>query len=200
MLRIPEWDRQFRLVCVHDEHREELGRLGLAGIGADGVAVAWQLGEALSGSVGRHRSVVDLTADRPLEHGRVDEGGFGMRVARRVAARAVFDEHAWRSCGTNALVDKIIQMIPSAFEDFREVSHCFEGTKRQICTTRVSSAGLPPQSTLPRWKGPVKGGGHAAHGAVHHSFTGVRMGAPLPFSSTTTNLAGSVLLALRPTT
>ena len=36
--------------------------------------------------------------------------------------------------------------------------------------------------------------------AEHHSFTGVRMGAPLPFSSTTTNLAGSVLLALRPTT
>src|SRR6266446_1441365 len=30
-----------------------------------------------------------------------------------------------------------------------------------------------------------------AHGVEHHSFTGVRMGAPLPFSSTTTNLAGS---------
>jgi hypothetical protein len=52
------------------------------------------LGEALSGPVGRHRSVVDLTADRPFEHGRVDENGFGMRVAGRVAARAVFDEHA----------------------------------------------------------------------------------------------------------
>src|SRR5438128_2229612 len=91
---VPEWDRQFRLVCVHDEHREELGRLRLAGIGADGVAVTGQLGEALSGLVGRHRSVVDLTADRPLEHGRVDEGGFGVGVARRVAARAVFDEHA----------------------------------------------------------------------------------------------------------
>ena len=38
------------------------------------------------------------------------------------------------------------------------------------------------------------------HGAEHHSFTGVRMGAALAFSSTTTNLAGSVLLALRPTT
>src|SRR5260221_13105492 len=34
-----------------------------------------------------------LLLDRPLEHGRVDEGGFGMRVARGVAARAVFDEH-----------------------------------------------------------------------------------------------------------
>ena len=33
-----------------------------------------------------------------------------------------------------------------------------------------------------------------------YSFTGVRTGAPLAFSSTTTNLAGSVLLALRPTT
>src|SRR6266850_5856016 len=39
-----------------------------------------------------------------------------------------------------------------------------------------------------------------AHGAEHHSFTGVRMGAPLAFSSITTNLAGSVSLALRPTT
>ncbi len=37
---VPEWDGQFRLVRVHHEHREELGRLRLAGIGADGVAVA----------------------------------------------------------------------------------------------------------------------------------------------------------------
>src|SRR5437870_2917631 len=84
---VPEWDHQFRLVRVHHEHREELGRLRLAGIGADAVAVAGQLGEALSDLVGRHRSVVDLAADRRLKHGRVDEGGFGMRVARRVAAR-----------------------------------------------------------------------------------------------------------------
>ena len=61
---------------------------------ADTVAVAGQLGEALSGRVGRHWLIVDLTADRPLEHGRVDEGGFGMRVTLRVAARDVFDEHA----------------------------------------------------------------------------------------------------------
>jgi hypothetical protein len=84
---VTEWDRQFRLVRVHHEHREELGRLRLAGIGADAVAVAGQLGEALPGLVGRRRSVVDLTADRPLKDGRVDEGGFGMRVARRVTAR-----------------------------------------------------------------------------------------------------------------
>src|SRR5438128_771062 len=71
---VPEWDRQFRLVRVHHEHSEELARFRLAGIGADAVAVAGQLGEALSGLVGRHRSVVDLTADRPLTHGRVYEG------------------------------------------------------------------------------------------------------------------------------
>jgi len=53
MTSVPERDRQFRLVRVHDEHREELGRLRLAGIGADAVAVAGQLGEALSGLVGR---------------------------------------------------------------------------------------------------------------------------------------------------
>ena len=91
---VPEWDRQFRLVRIHHEHREELGRLGLAGIGADAVAVAGQFGEALSSLVGGHRSVVDLTSDRPLKHSRVDECGFGMRVAGRVAAGAVFDEHA----------------------------------------------------------------------------------------------------------
>jgi hypothetical protein len=62
---VPEWDRQFRLVRVHHEHREELGRLRLAGIGADAVAVARQFGEVLSGLVGRHRSVIDLTAYRP---------------------------------------------------------------------------------------------------------------------------------------
>jgi hypothetical protein len=33
---------------------------------------------------------------------------------------------------TRPLVDKIIQMIPSVFEGFREVSRCCEGTKRQI--------------------------------------------------------------------
>src|ERR671930_167380 len=103
---VPEWDRQFRLVRVHHEHREELGRLRLAGIGADVVTVAGQLGEALAGLVGRHRSVVDLTADRPLEHGRVDEGRFGMRVARRVAARAVFDEHA-----RDALAGNVRQLV-----------------------------------------------------------------------------------------
>ena len=40
MTSVPEWDRQFRLVRVHHEHREELGRLRLAGIRADAVAVA----------------------------------------------------------------------------------------------------------------------------------------------------------------
>src|SRR5260370_4635068 len=82
MTSVPEWDRQFRLVRVHHEHREELGGLRLAGIGADAVAVAGQLGEALSGLVGRHRSVGDLTADRPLTNGRGDDGGVGVRLAQ----------------------------------------------------------------------------------------------------------------------
>ena len=29
---VPEWDRQFRLARIHHEHREELGRLSLAGL------------------------------------------------------------------------------------------------------------------------------------------------------------------------
>jgi hypothetical protein len=58
------------------------------------VMITWLLGPALAGLISTLRRVVHFAADRPLEHGRVDEGGFGMRVARRVAARAVFDEHA----------------------------------------------------------------------------------------------------------
>jgi hypothetical protein len=69
--QFPNGIRQFRIFRVHHEHREELGRLRLAGIGADAVAVAGQLGEALSGLVGRLRPVVDLTANLPLKHGRV---------------------------------------------------------------------------------------------------------------------------------
>src|SRR5919204_1776150 len=103
---VPEWDRQFRLMRVHHEHREKLGWLRLTGIGADAVAVAGQLGEALSGLVGRHRSVVDLTEYFPLKHARIDEGGFGMRVTRRVAARAVFDEHA-----LDALAGNVRQLV-----------------------------------------------------------------------------------------
>jgi hypothetical protein len=49
MTSVREWDRQFRLVRVDHEHREDLGRLCLAGIGADVVAVTGQFGEALSG-------------------------------------------------------------------------------------------------------------------------------------------------------
>src|SRR5262249_40635715 len=62
--------------------------------GGGGVGGGGKLGETVSGLVGRRRSVVGLTADLPLEHGRVDEGGFGMRVTGRIAARAVFDQHA----------------------------------------------------------------------------------------------------------
>lgn len=60
-----------------------------------------QLGETLSGLVGRHRSVVGLTADRPLKHGRVTAGwrqaanrgcvswslSFGGRMQDRAPAR-----------------------------------------------------------------------------------------------------------------
>src|ERR1700681_4726237 len=58
------------------------------------------------GLVDRHRSVVGLTADRPLKNGRVDEGGFGMRVARRVTARATFDEYT-----LDALAEDVRQLV-----------------------------------------------------------------------------------------
>src|SRR5260370_17613357 len=62
---VPEWDRQFRLVRVHHEHREELGRLRLAGIGADAVAVARQLGGAPSRPLGPHPALVAPTPVPP---------------------------------------------------------------------------------------------------------------------------------------
>src|SRR5215472_17850988 len=105
-ISVPDWDRQVRLVRIDYEYSEELGRVCLAGIGADAMAITWQLGEALSGLIGLHRSVVDLTADRSLEHGRVDEGGFGVSVSRRVAAWAVFDEH-----GLDALAGTVRQLV-----------------------------------------------------------------------------------------
>jgi len=46
---VPQWERQFRLVRVHDEHREELGRLRLAGIGADAVAVGSSIPQRRTG-------------------------------------------------------------------------------------------------------------------------------------------------------
>src|SRR3989442_12245430 len=67
---VPEWDRQFRLVRVHHEHREELGRLRLAGIGADAVAAPGQFGEGPSGLVGGHPPVVALAAGSRLKEGR----------------------------------------------------------------------------------------------------------------------------------
>src|SRR6185437_736570 len=88
------WNRQFSVVGVHHEDREEPGRPRLTGIGADAVAVARKFGEALSGLVGRDRSIVHLAPDCSLQHSRIDEGRLGMHVSRRVATRAVFDEHA----------------------------------------------------------------------------------------------------------
>src|SRR5215813_66027 len=105
-ISLRERERQLRLARVHHEHGEELGRLRLAGIGADAVTVARHFGEALSGLVGLHWSVVDLAADRSLEHGRVDESGPGMRVTGREAARAVFDEHA-----LDALAGNVRQLV-----------------------------------------------------------------------------------------
>jgi hypothetical protein len=70
------------------------------------VALARHFGEALSSLVGRHWSVVDLTADRPLKHRCIDEGRLRMRVTRRVATRTVFDEHA-----LHALAGDIRQLV-----------------------------------------------------------------------------------------
>jgi len=63
----------------------------LAGIGADAVAVAGQL-EKLCPPRRCHGPLLTLTADRPLKHRRVDEAD--LDACERVAARAVFDEHA----------------------------------------------------------------------------------------------------------
>src|SRR4029077_6657970 len=97
--------RSVSFVSTTNTARSLAGCVSLA-LAADAVAVPGQFGEALSSLVGRHRSVVDLTADRPLKHGRVDEGGFRMRMARRGAARAVCDEHA-----LDALAGHVRQLV-----------------------------------------------------------------------------------------
>src|SRR5690606_8923062 len=51
---------QLAVVGVDDEHREQLGGLGLARIGADIVPVTRHLGEVLTLAEGAHRTAVDL--------------------------------------------------------------------------------------------------------------------------------------------
>jgi hypothetical protein len=48
MTSVPEGDRQLRLVRVHHEHREELGRLRLAGIGTNVACGAKDWGSPLT--------------------------------------------------------------------------------------------------------------------------------------------------------
>ena len=57
------------------------------------MTITWEFREILPGLVRGHGSIVDLTANRSLEHGCINEGGLGMDVRRRVAARPVFDQH-----------------------------------------------------------------------------------------------------------
>ena len=71
---VGERRRQFGFVRVHDEHRQKLGALSLAGVGADVVAVARELRETLPSMIGRDWAVVDLAADRPFQHRRIYEG------------------------------------------------------------------------------------------------------------------------------
>src|SRR5581483_9572776 len=104
-ISLPNWGGQRLLVCIDDEDGQKLGRLRLARIGADGVTVAGQLGPALSCGVDRNRPVVDLAANRPLEHGRVDEG-VRVRVGRRVPAWAVLDDDA-----LDALAGNVRQLV-----------------------------------------------------------------------------------------
>jgi hypothetical protein len=114
---------------IHHEYRENLGRLRRAGIGADAAAVARQLGEALSGLVGLHRSVIDLTADRSLKHGRIGKGGFGMRVTRRAAAGAVFDEHALDAPAGNVWQLLLAHWVTLAFFDFGAAARTFPNSR-----------------------------------------------------------------------
>src|SRR5262249_45336730 len=121
--------------------------------------------------------------------------------------------------------DRLEQLAPVADRGHADADQVFRGQLRQHLAVDVIVAerrdialesqipqpgryvhvallGLEKRPTPPSGSPQValaKSGG-GVHGAAHHSFTGVRMGAPLAFSSTTTNLAGSELLALRPTT
>src|SRR4030095_1819031 len=137
---------------VSHEHREELVRVRLAGIGADAVAVPGQLGEALSGLVGRHRSVVDLAADRPggyspgytppksaFIYATVLEGGVPLGEAR--LGRIGFDEWLRRS-----------QAAPDpASANRRRAPSATAGRVSRLKTSRASSV----DSSAPRQNRPA---------------------------------------------
>ena len=90
------------------------------------------------------------------------------------------------------------RFFPALREAPRHLRHCYCGAAEDGDAILVAEpAGSTERGSPKILRGSVVGG---VDGAEHHSLTGVRIGAPLVFSSTTTNLAGSVLLALRPTT
>jgi hypothetical protein len=96
--------------------------------------LAGQFGEVLSRRVGRHCSIVDLTTDRPLKHGRVDECGFGMRVSRRVTARAVF-EAVPRECVSCSPVLRLADQPPVRGGAIRR-DRCGRGALRPMAPSR----------------------------------------------------------------
>jgi len=85
--------RQFLLVCIDHEHRQQLRGFGLACVLTNAVPVTGHLGEALPGTIGNDRSIIDKTPDRSFENGCVDESRLGMRVGRRHIAGTIFDEY-----------------------------------------------------------------------------------------------------------
>src|SRR5262249_7895385 len=94
--------------------------------------------------------------------------------------------------GTGAVIDPVAQAIQPA----RRIRSLADPAKSSL-DSRVLRGWLRSVSEARAMTG-------GPHGAGPHrgasSCTGLKSGAPLSFSSTTTNLAGSESLALRPTT
>src|SRR5215472_13090071 len=70
------------------------------------MAVTGQLREALARSVGLHGTVVHLTGNRALEYRGVDKRRCRMRMALRMAAGTILDEHS-----LDALARNIRQLV-----------------------------------------------------------------------------------------
>jgi hypothetical protein len=86
----------------------------------------------------------------PTEHGRVDEGGFGMRVTRRVAARAVFDEHALDALAGNV---RQLVLVDEGHLGVLLLRRIGEGAAKWQGGDKAANRGFVSWSSLPRLAG-----------------------------------------------
>jgi hypothetical protein len=101
----------------------------------------------LAGAFSEQRANLEIMTRLPTKDPANSEWRDGVIVGRGWVGRALLaqgelagalNEFQAEVAILEQLVDKIIQMIPSAFEDFREVSGCCEGTNVRKAYARGS--------------------------------------------------------------